>query len=155
MIWDLAKIILLAILSALLSGIWVSRWKASLDHAEKRIDDLCAEITKLADLASEYWITAQTDDKIPVLQARITSGLMRIATMRVTLSKFVIGLAEERLVDLESNFIRQATGGDFGVHNRTISQPTAAAAQHAGSALVVEIRRSRLATFTRSWTPKV
>ena len=95
MIWDLAKIILLAILSALLSGIWVSRWKASLDHAEKRIDDLCAEITKLADLASEYWITAQTDDKIPVLQARITSGLMRIATMRVTLSKFVIGLAEE------------------------------------------------------------
>ncbi|QOZ09565.1 hypothetical protein [Bradyrhizobium sp. CCBAU 51765] len=133
----------------------MSRWKASLDHAEKRIDDLCAEITKLADLASEYWITPQADAKIPVLQARISSGLVRIATMRVTLSKFVLGLADERLVDLESSFVRQATGGDFGVHNRAPSQSTAAAAQHAGSALVVEIRRSRLASFTRWWTPKV
>jgi hypothetical protein len=155
MIFDLTKIILPAILSALLSGIWVSRWKASLDHAEKRIDDLCAEITKLADLSSEYWITPQTDAKIPVLQARISSGLVRIATMRVTLSKFVIGLAEERLIEMESNFIRQATGSDFGVHNRAPSQSNAAAAQYAGSALVVEIRRSRLATFTRRWTPKV
>jgi hypothetical protein len=155
MIFDLTKIILPAILSAVLSGIWVSRWKSGLDHAEKRIDDLCAEITKLADLSSEYWITAQTDAKVPVLEARITSGLVRIATMRVTLSAFVKGLAEERLVELERKLIREATGGDFGVHNRVISQATAAAAQHAGSALVIGIRRSRLATFTRWWTPKV
>jgi hypothetical protein len=155
MLFDVAKIVVPAVLSALLSGIWVSRWKASLDHAEKRIDDLCTEIMKLADLASEYWITPQTDAKIPVLQARISSGLVRIATIRVTLSYFVKGLGDDRIVNLESNFVRETTGGDFGVHNRAISQASAAAAQHAGSALVVEIRRSRLAAFTRSWTPKV
>jgi hypothetical protein len=154
-IFEVLKIIGTAILSAALSGIWVSRWKASLDHAEKRIDDLCSEIAELSDLGSEYWITAQTDPKIPVLQARISSGLVRIATIRVTLSEFVSGLSDDRLIELERNFIRQTTGGDFGVHNREISQATAAATQHAGSALIVEIRKSRLGTFKRRWLPKV
>jgi hypothetical protein len=76
------------------------------------------------------------DPKIPVLQARISSGLVRIATIRVTLSEFVSGLSEERL-------------------NRETSQANAAGAQHAGSALVIEIRRSRLSTFKRRWLPKV
>jgi hypothetical protein len=155
MIFDLLKIIITVILSASLGGIWVSRWKASLDHAEKRIDDLCAEISKLADYGSEYWLTAQTDTKIPVLQARISSGLVRIATIRVTLGGFVSGLSGDRLIELERNFVRQMTGGDFGVHNRVESQANAAATQHAASALVIEIRRSRLATFRRSWLPKV
>lgn len=155
MVFDILKIIGTALLSAMLGGVWVSRWKAGLDHAEKRIDDLCSEITKLADLASEYWTTPQSDPKIPVLQARITSGLIRIATIRVTLGEFVSGLNESRLVTLEQNFARKATGGDFGVHNREVSPYTAVEAQHAGSALAVEIRRSRLATFKRSWLPKV
>jgi hypothetical protein len=102
MFFDIAKIVLPAVLSALLSGIWVSRWKASLDHAEKRIDDLCTEIIELADLASDYWITPQSDARIPVLQAKISSGLVRIATIRVTLSHFVNGLGDDRIVNLES-----------------------------------------------------
>jgi hypothetical protein len=144
-----------AILSALLSGIWVSRWKASFDHAEKRIDDLCTEIAKLGDLASEYWITPQSDPKIPVLQARVSTGLIRISAMRVTLSQFVSGLASDRLLQLEQLLIRQATGGDFGVHNRTTSVVAAAGAQHAASNYVVEIRRARLASFSRRWLPRV
>jgi hypothetical protein len=155
MIFEFLKILAAAMLSAGFSGIWVSRWKASLDHAEKRIDDLCSEIAKLADLASEYWVTPQTDARVPVLQARIASGIVRIATIRVTLSQFVSGLAGDQLVELERNFGRQATGGDFAVHNREVSQSSAAAAQHAGSALIVEIRKSRLAAFQRKWLPKV
>jgi hypothetical protein len=63
MVFEVLKIIVTVMLSAGLSGIWVSRWKASLDHAEKRIDDLCAEIMKVADHGSEYWVTVQTDPK--------------------------------------------------------------------------------------------
>jgi hypothetical protein len=153
--FDLLKIVITAILSAGLSGIWVSRWKASLDHAEKRIDDLCAEISKLADLASEYWLLAQTDDKVPVLQARITSGMVRMASIRVSLTKLVRGLQAPRIEELEQGFFRAATGSEFAVHNRPISPSNAAAAQHAASALIVCIRSARMEAIQRTWLPKV
>jgi hypothetical protein len=89
MLLEAAKILITAILSAGLSGVWVSRWKASLDHSEKRIDDLCAEIAKLADYGSEYWLLPQTDDKVPVLQARLTSGMLRVRNVSMTLEHLV------------------------------------------------------------------
>lgn len=155
MLLEFLKLVCTAILSAALGGIWVSRWKANLDHAEKRIDDLCSEISKVADLASDYWTRPQTDPSIPVLQAKITSGLLRIASIRVTLETFVSGLGDPGLVDLEQRLIREATGGDFAVHNRQISADSAAATQHAGSALMLAVRKSRLAALNRRWLPKV
>jgi hypothetical protein len=153
--FDLLKIIVTALLSAGLSGIWVSRWKASLDHAEKRIDDLCAEVSKLADLASEYWLLPQIDDKVPVLQARLTSGMIRMATIRVSLAKLVRGLQGQRLEELEAAFFRAATGSEFAVHNRPISSANAASVQHAASALIVHIRSARMEALQRSWLPRV
>ena len=148
---EIGKILLTAALSAGLSGVWVSRWKASTDQADKRIDDLCSDIAKLADLGSEYWITPQTDPKIPVLQARISSGLVRIASIRVSLAGLVKGLANDRLVQAEANFSRAMTGGEFGVHNRTVSAETAAAVQHVASALIVQIRRERMEALQQWW----
>ena len=155
-VWfDLLKIVITAVLSAGLSGIWVSRWKASLDHAEKRIDDLCAEVSKLADLASEYWLLPQTDDKVPVLQARLTSGMVRMASIRVSLAKLVRGLEGPRLEELEAAFFRAATGNEFAVHNRSISPSNAASVQHAASALIVHIRAARMDALQRGWLPRV
>lgn len=148
---EVGKILLTATLSAGLSGFWVSRWKASIDHAEKRIDDLCTDIIKLADLGSEYWVTPQADTKIPVLQARVSSGLMRIAAIRVSLSEIVKGLANERLIQSEANFIRTMTGGDFGVHSRIPSVQIAAHVQHAASALIVQIRKARMEALQTQW----
>jgi hypothetical protein len=151
MLFEAAKILITAILSAGLGGFWVSRWKASLDHSEKRIDDLCAEIAKLADFGSEYWLLPQTDDKVPVLQARLTSGMLRIATIRVSLAGLVKGLGNDRIVQAEMVFIRETTGGDFGVHNRAVSAAYAASAQHSASALIVEIRRARMQALQGQW----
>ncbi|MCP3467992.1 hypothetical protein [Bradyrhizobium sp. CCGUVB23] len=153
--FDLAKLLIAAFLSAGLSGIWVSRWKASLDHAEKRIDDLCSEVMRLADLASEYWLLEQTDPKVPVLQARLSSGIVRLASIRVSLAKLVVGLDGPRVEQLEAAFFRAATGGDFAVHNRPVSSSNAAAVQHAAGALLVHIRTARMASLRRSWLPKV
>lgn len=155
MLLEAVKLFVPAIISALLSGIWVSRWKAGMDHADKRIDDLCTEITKIADLASDYWMLPATDPKNKVLEARITSGLYRIAGLRATLINQVAGLNEKQMVDLESNLVRAATGGDFGVHNRNPSTEQACGSQHAASALVLAIRRARLESFRRSWLPRV
>jgi hypothetical protein len=143
-----------AVLSAGLSGYWVSRWKANTDHAEKRVDDLCEEVISLADLASEYWTLDQTDPKIPVLEARLQAGLMRAALMRNSLANVVRGLHNEKIVNAEAEFVRATTGGDFGVHNRKASPEAAAASQFAGSALLVEIRRARLSAMERSWIPR-
>jgi hypothetical protein len=155
MLIEAAKILVTAILSAGLGGIWVSRWKASLDHAEKRIDDLCAEIAKLADYGSEYWLLPQTDEKVSVLQARLSSGMLRIATIRVSLAGLVKGLNSDRIVQAEAAFIRVTTGGDFAVHNRVASTASAAAVQHSSSALVVEIRRARMQALQGRFLPRV
>lgn len=151
-IWiEISKILLTAGLSAGLSGVWVSRWKASTDHAEKRIDDMCSDVAKLADLASEYWMMPQADPKAQLLQARISSGLVRIASIRVSLAGLVKGLANDQLIQAESNFSRAISGGDFGVHSRITSITTAAGAQHAASALIVQIRRARMEALQKQW----
>lgn len=151
---DVLKLIGPAVLSAILSGIWVSRWKANLDHAEKRIDELCSDIYRLADLAADYWSKPQANES-PLLEARISSGMMRLAAARVALSTVVSGLDEARLVDLEQHYIRTATGGDFGVHNRQADITVAVAAQYAASSLVLAIRRGRMEALNARWIPRV
>jgi hypothetical protein len=63
----------------------------------------------------------------------------------------VKGLGNDRIVQAEMAFIRETTGGEFAVHNRTVSAVRAASAQHAASALIVEIRRARMQALQGQW----
>src|SRR4051812_19252897 len=107
--WEVLKVIVPAILSALLSGYWVSRWKARMDYGEKRLDELYDDVQGVADFASEYWECAQSDPKARVLEARVQSGIMRIARTRVLIGSFLKGMDDHRLIEAEAAFIRETT----------------------------------------------
>lgn len=145
--WWFAKLIgFLAtpVLAALLGGYLVNRWKGREDHIEKRFDELCSSILETADLAADYWGSNAQDEGMLQRQAAIQGQIAKMAGLRSLLSAYVSRSCARELAQAESIFIRQTTGGEFGVHNRT-AEPQRIVECHCGAAdFVVAIRRARL-----------
>jgi len=141
-------ILLSPFIAAFLSGYWLHRWKGRVDHLEKRFDEMCECIGRTADLAAEYWF-AETVTKQQ--EAEVLAGLSRIAGMRVMLGPVISASATSELRASESLFLRQTTGGNFGVHNRTSDINRAMACIHQGAHFVNAVRTARLRDLQGMW----
>lgn len=141
--------LLAAIFAAALSGYAVNRWKGRGDYIEERLDELCDLIAETAEVASGYWAKNQTNDAY-LEEARITAGLARIAGLRVLLEGFTSSASVGEMRSAEATFLRDATGGNFGVHNRTADLRRAGGCHHSGAHFIVAVRRARMYDL-RGW----
>jgi hypothetical protein len=141
--------LLAAIFAAALSGYVINRWKGRSDYIEERLDELCDLDVATADIASVYWAKDQTNEAY-LQEARITATLGRIAGLRVLLESFTSTASASELRSAEATFLRDATGGDFGVHNRTANLGRAAGCHHSAAHFNVAIRRARMYDL-RGW----
>jgi hypothetical protein len=132
------------LLAAFLSGYAVNRWKGRQDHIEKRFDELVTTVLDTADLASEYWSKDAQAAGVALCEAKIRAQLIKIAGFRVLLTDHVSASAAREMERAESLFIRQTTGGQFGVHNRVPEMQRIVGCQFSASELTVAIRRARL-----------
>lgn len=141
---DFAKMLVPAILGAALSGYGVSRWKNREDGVEKRVDEMCAEIKSLASEASAYWLTPANDDGLYLAQSKVSATMTRVNGLLSLLSPHISEHARREVAQQASQFLRDATGDDFGVHNRPASVLKAANAVLAAAQYTVVIRKARM-----------
>jgi hypothetical protein len=142
--------LLSAVVGAFLSGYMVNRWKTRDDQIEKRFDELCETALATADLAAEYWQGTAQDDGMALREAKIMGALRRIAGLRVMLSDYTSASSVNELEVAEQNFVREVSGGQFGVHNRTADLQRIISCQHVANELVLRARRARLRDL-RGW----
>jgi hypothetical protein len=150
-LWPVAAFVTTPILAALLSGYAVNRWKGREDHIEKLFDELCTTAQDAADLASDYWSGTAHDAGMSLREAKILAHLAKMAGLRVLLANYGSQSAIHEMEVAESSFLRQTTGGNFGVHNRQSEPQRVLACQRAASDFVVAVRRTRLADLRGFW----
>jgi hypothetical protein len=143
-LWSGLGFVLSPLLAAFVSGYLVSRWKGRQDYIEKRFDEICTAISDTANLASEYWAGDAKDEGMKLREAKIKGQLLRVAGLRVLLSPYGSQSASNEMAEAESRFIRQTTGGDFGVHNRVSEHDRVITCQCAAAELIIAVRRARL-----------
>ncbi|MBN9440349.1 hypothetical protein [Bosea sp. (in: a-proteobacteria)] len=144
MYWEAAKLLIPPILAALLSGYLVNRFKSREDAVEKRLDELYAEIKLAADDATIYWQTEPAADDIVLKSARTLAALARLDGLRSAIASHLSVSASKEMAAAGSEFMREATGGDFGVHNRNPDILRAARIQQQASAYAVAVRKARM-----------
>jgi hypothetical protein len=143
--------LLSAVVGAFLSGYVVNRWKGREDQIEKRFDELCESVLDTAVLAAEYWEGTAQDAGMRLREAKILSSLRRIAGLRVLLSDFVSASAQREMEVSESAFIREVSGGQFGVHNRTADVQRIMGCHFIATELILTARRARLRDLRGLW----
>jgi hypothetical protein len=131
-----------ALLSAYIAVKVVNRLKSQSDYIEKRIDDACADIRSVADLATDYWNKPATNELRPT-EARIAARIRLIMELRQAIAAAAPEIGSERLTEVAQDFLRTVTGGDFGVHNRVQDAERACAVQYVATRFIGEIRRAR------------
>ena len=141
--------LLAAIFGAALSGYAVSRWKGRSDYIEERLDELCTLVADTAEIASLYWSKDETNEA-HLEEAKVMARLIIIAGLRVLLEDFTSSATVTELRLAEAAFLRHATGGDFGVHNRVASLERATGCHHSAAQFIVAIRRARMFDL-RGW----
>lgn len=142
---EAAKLLVSAMLSAFVAVKVVNRLKSQSDHVEKRIDDICSDIRAVADLASEYWVRPPANELRPI-EARIQARISLIERLRNAAASVAPELAAPSIEATSAEFMREATGGDFGVHNRAPAIDRATSVQHAATRYIGAIRRERLSS---------
>lgn len=138
------KILGSAVVGAMLSGYLVARWKYREDSIDKRFDDLWKEIAETAELAADYWKTKPSDPELKMKAARVMAGIARINGLISSLAEFVSKTASKEITLESSRFLRVATGGSFGVHNRDEDASRATDVLPSAALFAVECRRARL-----------
>jgi hypothetical protein len=145
--------VLSAILSALLSGYIITRWRSRKDLVDKRIDDLCREIDALGELAREFWSrNFKAADQSTIVN--IKSKLLRISRLRVLLEGLVSNSSKNELVESEQMFLREISGGEFESPRRKLDFVKSYAVLEAGSNYVLAIRQAHLSDQKGLWMRK-
>lgn len=138
------------IITAFLSGYLVLRWKGRGEYLDKRLDELCAMIDSAAEFGSDYWSIDQSVTGALINEAKLQAQLMKIAGLRASLESEMSQSSIAELRRAESVFLREATGGNFGVHNRVSDLFRAIATRHSAAQFVVAIRAARMRDL-RGW----
>lgn len=115
---EMLKLIAPALVGACLSAFFVARWKSRDDALAKLFDKLDESINAAGNIAHEYWKTEYTDELIELKSVQVQASIARIDGIRSTLAKFVSWSASNEISEAASKFLRETTGGSFGVHNR-------------------------------------
>jgi hypothetical protein len=140
---EFVRLLVSALVSAFIAVKVVNRLKSQSDHVEKRIDDICADIRAVADLASDYWLKPPANDLKPV-EARIAARIRLIEELRSATSYVAPEINSDAVLAASQEFLREVTGGDFGVHNRDQDFDRACNAQHLATRFIATIRRTRI-----------
>lgn len=139
-----AKILGSAVAGAMLSGYWIARWKYREDSIDKRFDDLWKEIGETANVAADYWTTKPSNQELNMKAARVMAGITKINGIISSLAEFISKPAAEEITLESSRFLRVATGGNFGVHNRDEDVTRATDVLPSAALFAVKCRRARL-----------
>lgn len=142
-----------ALISAFLSGYLISRYRSREDNLDKRCDELCSEIDKVASLAEVYWSKSARElqeGSGTLSDATIKVKLQKIAGIRVMIEQFMSRAAANELVVEEQKLLRCITGGDFGVHTRSSDIERARTVQYVATEYLVAVRNSRM-NDVRGW----
>ena len=145
---DFLRLLASAIISAGLAIFVVNKSKSRIDFIEKRIDDICADIRALSDIGTDYWTKDQGQAELGPVEAKIQSRRLQIEELRAFVARDAPEISGEDVVLASAAYLRDLTGGDFGVHNRVVSLERARAVQYSGARYVNAIRKARLAMHT-------
>ena len=142
--WEIAKPFIPGLVAGALGGYLVTRWKTREDAVEKRLDELCQEVNRVAEFAAEYWQMASTDERLSLWQAKTVAAVARADGLRSLIAPLLSKVASNEIAVEASNFLREATGGEFGVQGRQRNLNQAQYVIQAAAAYTVTIRRSRM-----------
>jgi hypothetical protein len=138
------KLLVAPLLAAFLGGYLVSRWKTREDTIEKRSDEICQEIRSISENASVYWQKEPTDGALKILAETITAGIVRVDGLRSAIAPHVSSPANDEMAKAASFFLRETTGGQFGVHNRASDLERARSVIQQAALFSVAVRQSRM-----------
>lgn len=141
---ETAKILIPPFLAAILSGYFISRWQSRESAIESRLDEVSQELKDAADLAADYWRKQPGDPGIPLLESKVLAAITRIDGLRSAIEEYVSRPARDEITQAASAFLREATGGDFGVHNRAADVERARGVVLFAAIFTVAVRRSRM-----------
>lgn len=148
--WEILKILTPPLLAAFFTGYLVNRLKAREDGIDKRLDELYTEIKLAAADAADYWQTEAIAPDIKLKAAKVQAGIGRLGGLHSMLSTHVSSAASVEITKAASDFMRTATGGDFGVHNRLADVQRAALVHLQAADFAVAVRRARMSDL-RGW----
>lgn len=155
---EVIRLGLTAILSALLSGLWIRHWQYREDFIEKRLDDLIREVDGAADLACAYWMRDADAAKEPrddAIEADLIARQTRIGSLRSLVSDFFDSHSGMNLQLSEANFIRALTGGDFGSSSRKYEAMRLRDIRAQAANYIGELRRARRSRLDASWWTRI
>lgn len=144
MVFEAIKILLPPILAAIFGGYLVNRFKSREDAIDKRLDELYSEIRLAATDAENYWKSDPKADDLKILAAKTLAAIVRLDGLRSAIAKHMSQSASDEMAAAASDFMRLATGGEFGVHNRESDIFRAAQVHQQAAAFSVAVRKARL-----------
>ena len=151
MAWDLAQILFSAGLAAFLSGYLISRWRSRDETITQQLQDLCDEIAMVASDASSYWQMGPADSETRLLSYKVLAGVGRTNGYQSILTQQMSMSAANEIAAAGAKFLRAATGGEFGVHNRPSDTERAEQILLEGAAFVVAVKQARMRDLEGVW----
>jgi hypothetical protein len=137
-----------AIVGALVGGaisLGVQRWRYSVDQWSSRTTEFCADIVKLADVASEFWLKERKKDELAAELIRVRGGIARLEALQVP---FQYWCNRDHAITLEKRvgrFVSAISGGDFMKPVRKADLDRAMEVQATAAALISHLHDCRAA----------
>jgi hypothetical protein len=156
-LFELARLLVTTILSALLSGFFVRHWQYREDFVENRLSDLMKEVDQAADLASSYWSRdrVEIEPNGEICEAELMAVPLRLAQLRSLVGDFFAAETNRALLEREGGFIRTLTGGDFAAKDRVKNPQTLRDIRFEAASYVNEIRNARRNRLDQSWLSRL
>ena len=149
MTWPAAFFI--AMMGAFVGGLFaliIQRWRYSVDQWSSRTTEFCADIVKLADVASEFWLRDRKKDD-PALAAeliRIRGGILRLEALKVPFQRWC---SRNNAIILEKRIGKLVTAisnGDFMKPSRKADLDRAMEVQATAADLISHLHECRVAS---------
>ncbi|MEQ1649179.1 MAG: hypothetical protein ABL901_19955 [Hyphomicrobiaceae bacterium] len=142
-----------AMMGALVGGgvsLLVQRWRYSVDQWSSRTTEFCAEVTKLADAASEFWLAERKKDdtKLTADVMRVRGGLMRLEALQLPIQTWCLPQDTTLLSTRFGKLADAITGGDFLKPTRKADLNRALEIQGAAADLIGHLHNSRVTAST-------
>ena len=107
---------IIAMMGALVGGfisLLVQRWRYSVDQWSSRTTEFCADIVKLADAASEFWLKDRKKDELAAELIRVRGGIARLEALQVPFQRWCTRDDAITLEKRVGKFVSAISGGDF------------------------------------------
>jgi hypothetical protein len=142
-----------ALLGVIVGGalsLLVQRWRYSADQWSTRTTEFCGDVIKVANDASEFWLTDRKKDdrELTASAMRLRGGLMRLSAIQVLFQSWCNRADAIKLQKLFGELDKAITGGDFHKVPRKANPDCALEVQAVAAELVGHLHTSRIAAST-------